>query len=260
LVVAGILVAGIAWNVTGHSFVPKSTPPRAAAGTTQRFVPPVGQGESRTPLGVPAPLLRTSTSFRFEQTQAGKPGTPVTFSPCRPIHYVLRSAVTPPGGAAMVKRAVAAVSAATGLHFVFDGPTTEAPSTDRAPYQKARYGDRWAPVLIAFATADEVPDFGVDIAGETATQTQRRPNGQLTYVTGAIYLDAAEATKLRKQGSEPLMQAIVEHELGHLVGLAHVNDPTQIMNPRPTGKVTAYQAGDLTGLAVLGRGTCAPDV
>ncbi len=56
------------------------------------------------------------------------------------------------------------------------------------------------------------------------------------------------------------MRETAEHEIGHLLGLAHVKDPTQIMNPVSTGAVPDYAAGDQRGLEQLGRGRCMPDV
>jgi hypothetical protein len=184
----------------------------------------------------------------------------VTFDPCRPVHYVVRTANTPAGGRALITRAVTAVSAATGLRFVSDGTTTEPLIDAREPYQVARYGDRWAPVLIGWATAAEVPDFAAGVAGETNSQPVQGATSQLTYVTGQVYLDATKATRLHQHGDDALEQAIVDHELGHLVGLGHVNDPTQLMFPEASRTVLSYQPGDLAGLAALGRGRCTPDV
>ena len=53
-------------------------------------------------------------------------------------------------------------------------------------------------------------------------------------------------------------RGVIEHELGHVVGLDHVNDATQLMNPSETPTVTGYAAGDLSGLAILGEGQCTP--
>jgi predicted Zn-dependent protease len=50
---------------------------------------------------------------------------------------------------------------------------------------------------------------------------------------------------------------VLRHELGHLVGLGHVDDATQLMSPT-IGEPQTFQSGDLAGLAKLGQGTCAP--
>jgi hypothetical protein len=52
----------------------------------------------------------------------------------------------------------------------------------------------------------------------------------------------------------------VLHELAHLVGLNHVSSPSNLMNTEMEPGVTDFGAGDLTGLAALGRGTCLPDL
>jgi hypothetical protein len=260
------LIGGAAvWSWTGHSSAPAADAPTSAATPATkdpgpRFNPPPGLEEAAAPVGTPAPLAATSESFKFKATQPGSRKSPVTFSPCRPIHYVVRPDHAPTGGDTIIARAVTAVAMATGLHFVFDGPTTEALVPEREPYQPDLYGDKWAPVLIAWATADEVPDFGTDIDGEASTQQVRHPDGQLTYVTGDVYLGARAAVRMQKRGNERGVQAVVEHELGHLVGLAHVNDKHQLMYPRETRGVFTYGDGDLSGLSALGRGSCAADI
>jgi predicted Zn-dependent protease len=49
-------------------------------------------------------------------------------------------------------------------------------------------------------------------------------------------------------------KAVILHELGHLVGLDHVDDPSQLMYHQSS--VTTLQGGDRAGLAELGRGAC----
>jgi predicted Zn-dependent protease len=45
------------------------------------------------------------------------------------------------------------------------------------------------------------------------------------------------------------------HELGHVLGLGHVQDPSQLMYPAHHGQAT-YGPGDLAGLAAEGDGAC----
>jgi hypothetical protein len=80
-------------------------------------------------------------------------------------------------------------------------------------------------------------------------------------VTGTVSLDATELPELLEDPDDvPVVRAIVLHELGHLVGLAHVDDDTQLMYPEAQRAVTDYADGDLTGLARLGAGPCVPEL
>lgn len=47
------------------------------------------------------------------------------------------------------------------------------------------------------------------------------------------------------------------HELAHVLGLDHVDDPTQLMHEENTGQFD-FGDGDLAGLALLGTGACVP--
>ena len=80
------------------------------------------------------------------------------------------------------------------------------------------------------------------------------------YVTGSVELDGPQLAEIAA-GFEGLsgVRAVIAHELGHLVGLDHVDDPTQLMYPS-TGLATSFADGDLTGLARLGQGECFPTV
>ena len=236
------------------------SPASLAAGTGVAF-PPAGVGESARPLGAPPAVLPVpeGTSYRFLYKQDDGV-TPVTWSPCRAIHYVTRQAHQPPGGAQLVRDAFAEVSRATGLVWVDDGSTTEAPSADRSPYQPDRYGKRWAPVLVTWAGADEVPDLRSDVIGEAGALPVRTRSGDRAFVTGVVNLDFAQMSAVGARGRYDETRAVVLHELGHLVGLDHVSDPVQVMFPSDGYLPSEYAMGDRAGLAALGRGACQPDI
>ena len=85
--------------------------------------------------------------------------------------------------------------------------------------------------------------------------------GRSVYVTGSVTLDSQDIGAL---AAAPATRAtalgVITHELAHLVGLDHVDDPTQLMYPTTSVTRTGFGAGDLAGLAALGTGECAPDV
>ena len=60
---------------------------------------------------------------------------------------------------------------------------------------------------------------------------------------------------LRQPGGRDRARAIVLHELGHLVGLLHVDDPGELMHREDVGRLE-LGPGDREGLAALGSGTC----
>ncbi|MFH5877443.1 matrixin family metalloprotease [Arthrobacter sp. NA-172] len=199
--------------------------------------PAPGVGEGTGPLGQPAPLTATSSSYAFMQTRDD--GKPVTYDPCRAIHYVTRPDNAPAAGPQLIEAGIAAVSRATGLVFINDGSTDEAPSANRQPFQKARYGDRWAPVLIAWESNAEQPRFtnpelGSFVAGLGGSEAVSVGSTGFTYVSGQVELNAPAMTTLVAKSETSQALAIVEHELGHVVGLGHVDDPSQLMNPSET--------------------------
>ncbi|WP_051581278.1 matrixin family metalloprotease [Pseudonocardia acaciae] len=188
-------------------------------------------------------------------------GRPVGYDPCRPIHFVVNRAGEPPDGMAVIHDAVREVEAASGFRFVDDGFTQEKPNTRRPPMQPGRYHQRWAPVLIAWANHAEYPDVGGDIQG-TGGSTSIRTKGpeSARYVTGQIVLNREGFAQTLGGGEDGRLvaRAIAMHELGHVVGLDHVNDPGELMAPEFTGLV-GFGPGDREGMARLRAGPCWPD-
>lgn len=220
--------------------------------------PPAGIGAAQAPLGAPPSMPSGHGGYTFMRLQPN--GTePVAYDPCRSIHFTTSSVGLPPGGDALVRDAVATMSLASGLRFVDDGLTDEAPTPDREPYQPERYGDRWAPVYIAFATPDQIPRLAGGTVGLGGSTPRAARDGVLVYVTGTVWLDRDAMTDLLRAGRADSARAVIEHEIGHVLGLNHVSDSSQLMS-ESGGSVSGPADGDRRGLAVLGRGVCRPDL
>jgi hypothetical protein len=221
-------------------------------------MPPSGVDAAQFPLGQPP---ASTGSHAYSLQPSPDPGQPfVAYDPCRPVHYVVRPDNAPLGSDQLIEQAIAKVSAATGLRFQNDGATSEAPSEHRKSYQDDRYGKRWAPVLISWSSPEESPGLAGKIAGLGGSGYAQTPGHPLVLVAGQVELDApALAEIMHRQGGPAHVRAIIMHELGHVVGLDHVDDPSQLMNAENSG-LTEFADGDRAGLAVLGSGTCVPQL
>jgi hypothetical protein len=176
------------------------------------------------------------------------------------VHYVVRPTGEPHGGRALLQWAFGQLQRATGLHFVLDGTTDEAPSAERPRYLRQRYGDRWAPVLVAWSTPAETPMLTDDILGRAGPRTfGLQGHDDERFVTGLAVFNGPLLARQLETGDDNKARSVLLHELGHLVGLGHVSDPYQVMFDTNAYPVASYRAGDLRGLELLGRGRCYRD-
>ncbi len=213
------------------------------------------------PLGDPADVPPGGT-YAFIAHQRLDPDDPVAWDPCDEIHYE----INPEGSARdtddteeFVAEAIHVVSHYTGLEFEYDGLTDRRPEWDRAFVPSLGHHE---PVLISWATEEEVPQLEDDVAGIGGSVTAVEPDPDATntwkrYVTGGVTLDAdvfEELDSVFGDGGEG--RAILLHELGHLVGLDHVDSRDELMYPDNVGQ-REFGTGDLNGLVRLGEGRCA---
>jgi hypothetical protein len=182
-------------------------------------------------------------------------GSPVAWDPCRPIHVVVRPDGEPPGGRSLLLSVLGELSATSGLRFVDDGSTTEPPGEDRSPYQKARYGDRWAPVLVTWSSPAETAMLSDQILGRAGPDSYGS-GAERRFVSGTAVFNAPLIARQLTTGDAAKARAVLLHELGHLVGLGHVADPFQVMYQTNSYPLARYHAGDLRGLELLGQGRC----
>ncbi|MEA2581613.1 MAG: hypothetical protein QOE83_2505 [Actinomycetota bacterium] len=204
-----------------------------------------------------APIFRYDPSahtgeYSFIDTRNGQP---VRWNPCAPIHYVVNLTDAPPGSLADVKAAVATISAASGIQFVYDGISDEVPLPLRKPYQPDRYPARWAPVLIGWVDPtsggfsfkkDDQGHEAIGIGGPIWLS-----GGPLQYVSGFVVIND-EGGYPAGFGSPFVQGSTILHELGHVLGLGHVKQQGELMEFSGGGMAT-FGPGDLQGLKQVGR-------
>jgi len=190
--------------------------------------PPPGLEEADEPLGTPETPPYASDSYQFLATN--------------------------------IPEAIDTISQATGIRFIYDGATAEQPSAQRAPYQPDSYGDRWAPLLVSWTTPEVAPQLKGKVIGTGGSTHFSYDGGPKTFVTGSLELDSPQiAEELEQPDGKLYATAVILHELGHVMGLEHVDDHRQLMYPE-IGTPEGLAAGDLNGLYELAGALCRKDL
>jgi hypothetical protein len=207
--------------------------------------------------GRPLPPVPVTTQGAHAFLHTTPDGGPVGYDPCRPVPYVLRTEGMPPEGERLVTEAVAVVSAASGLLLEYRGTTDEEPAVERVLIQPERYGDGWAPVLVAWSDESVLPELAGEVAGVGGSAAVPGPDGRGRWLAaGRVVLDAVDvAAMLEREDGYAQARAIVVHELAHVLGLDHVDDPGELMHPVNSTR-TDLGPGDLQGLALVGQVAC----
>lgn len=208
---------------------------RLAAGAAALLVTAAGCGDSPDSDADQAPA---GPAYAFLNLQAdGR--TPVSWRSCDPIPVDADLTGAPAGSLELYRTALAHTAEATGFRFL---DHTRAGVT---PIRGVR------PVTVRWGSSTEVQGYGADLAAFTST-TVAEDDGLRHYVAGQVVLDVDAFTRLAERGDTVTAQGLLDHELGHLVGLDHVDDEEQLMHAEYVGQ-HGWGAGDRAGLALLGR-------
>lgn len=181
-------------------------------------------------------------SYAFVATEPN--GLPISWDGCEPIKYVVNAEGAPNDWETIVGDAISAVEDASGFEFESAGTSDES-SADREQ-EDARRG---LPVLIDWATPAEVPRLEgntVGIGGSSAVTN----NGETRFVTGVVVLDEEEYQQMQRTGRYVAATLILAHELGHVLGLDHFDDPNQLMHAKYVGQ-RGFGDGDRAGFEEL---------
>ena len=150
----------------------------------------------------------------------------------------------------IIRGGVGEVSDASGFEFQYDGTSVER-SFDKRVADSADP----PPVLIGWASAAEVPDLEGNTAG-IGGSTPARVRDRVRFITGMVVLDTEAYDRMERQGDQQAEELILAHELGHVLGLDHVDDVGELMNAEYVGQ-DGFGPGDRDGLERLHDLPCA---
>jgi len=214
-----------------------------------------GPGRGSDGAGAGDTGVSSERSYRFVARTAE--GGPVRWNPCEPIRYQIDLGPMAAGVAEEVHDSTALISEATGIGFTFEG-FVEVDIAERLAggdfvIPGSEGGIEWAPVLVAWRPQRFLLALGAerDVLGLGLPVATRLDRDQ--FVSGAIVLNAD--ARLPRGFATGLDQGpVILHELGHVLGLGHVSDRSQLMFRRAVPWVTGLGEGDLQGLERLGVG------
>jgi Matrixin len=191
---------------------------------------------------------------------------PIRWNPCQPIEYQLEFQVRPPGVRAAVDAAIDQTSVATGIRFRYDGQTTVDPHHVFDTYFFAdALANTYRPVLITIVSHAMFQTFEPSkraVAFAHPEEGNRDQNHQ--YVAGIVVIDGG--VRYAQEGRWSL-SLVIQHELGHMMGLGHVRAADELMFSFETAHhsipdpISGWGPGDLEGLSQLGADQgCLPRV
>jgi hypothetical protein len=169
-------------------------------------------------------------------------GHPVTW-PCEgTIEVAVNPEGAPQGYAEVLASAVGRVNGASGFALEVAGETDDRDFRDRGA----------GPVLVMWADEDEVSELAGLTAGVGGATYVRGPGGGGRAVGGMVVLDTDLPGGFWRRTDPEL---VLVHELLHVLGLGHSEDPSQLMAPEYSSQRDLGE-GDLAGLEALHEAAC----
>ena len=207
--------------------------------------------ETRGAASGPVTSAQRDQGFAFWGT--AQDGSPLRWDACAPVPFLLSVPEAPEHAERDLRSALEMLRDATGLDLVLLGTTAERPTVERALIEQHGDGWRWRPVLVAWAAPGmtDLPLTPLDRG--IALPVAVRDGDREAYVTGQVVINSARSDLVEGFGDRrDAIGATLVHELGHVLGLDHVDDVTQLMSIDPGSGPVRFGEGDLRGLRAIG--------
>ncbi|GAB3254142.1 matrixin family metalloprotease [Nocardioides dilutus] len=184
-----------------------------------------------------------SGSYAFLRTTSD--GEPITWDHCAAIRYQVNPAGAPDGWRDLVDGAFDEIAESSGFVFLDAGETAN--RTLAGTYSPG--STRGEPILIIWSSQGRLHSLQGDTVG-LGGGAVLEVNGLPRLVTGAIALDAESHSRTYDPLTTRAQQLILMHEIGHVLGLDHVDDSRQLMHASYVGQ-DGLGPGDVAGLKAL---------
>lgn len=146
-----------------------------------------------------------------------------------------------------------AIAAVSSFRFVLAGDTDAVPD--------ARWGKEWAsrapgmPVVVA-VVPESASDLAFDHAAASGGGFLRREGGSLRISSGFVLLHAEHFADYRPGAGFMSRQALLVHELLHVLNVGHNDAASSIMTPSLADSYGTLGAEDVAALAHLAHAAC----
>lgn len=187
-------------------------------------------------------------SYAFMRTTPS--GDPIGWDHCTAIRYQVNPEGAPDNWREIVDGAFDEMTESSGFVFLDAGETAN--RTLAGTYDPS--SSRGEPVLLIWSRQGRLHSLQGDtvgLGGGAVLEVKGLPR----LVTGVIAMDAESHSRTYDALSTRTQQLILMHEIGHVLGLGHVDDERQLMHAAYVGQ-EGLGKGDLAGLKALHEIPC----
>jgi hypothetical protein len=217
-------------------------------------------------LGVGSSAQASSSTFELTLATTTQGSVVVRWAPClkgkdgtQVISYKVHTGGKP-GRVRLVKEAIRRLHRATGLDFSYAGKTSYIPQADPLAQRldaAAMEHKTNVPLVVAWARKGAVSEGSTLLTGTEAgvgsIVWRYTLRSQLRLSDAAVVIRRGPTGLAHGFGAGGSVGTLLLHELGHAVGLRHVEDKSQVMYPViGSWSPGTYAAGDRGGLEEVG--------